>query len=234
MFTKSARFYDALYHFKDYAAASSQLHALVQQHVPNARSLLDVGCGTGKHLEHLQHHYRVVGLDLNPDLLAIAVARCPGVLFHQGDMVDFRLGERFDVVTCLFSAIAYVKSLENMERAVAAMVRHLRPGGLLIVEPWVSPDQYWVGRVTANFVNEPELKIAWMYISEIEGSVSIFDINYMVGTPDGIQHFSERHEMGLFTHEQYAAAFQRAGLAVQFDPEGFFGRGMYLGVYNGS
>src|SRR5574341_2362153 len=101
MYTKSARFYDALYHFKDYTAASKQLHALIQQHSPGAQTLLAVGCGTGKHLECLREHYRVEGLDLNPEMLKVARERCPGVPLHLEDMVDFNINHAFDAVTCL-------------------------------------------------------------------------------------------------------------------------------------
>ncbi|HEX3035124.1 MAG TPA: class I SAM-dependent methyltransferase [Thermodesulfobacteriota bacterium] len=232
MFTKSAKFYDALYNFKDYSAASRQLCALIRQINPSAKTLLDVACGTGKHLECLREYYQVEGLDINPELLEIARRRCPEVPLHEGNMVDFNLGRNFDVVTCLFSSIGYVKTLENLERSVACMTCHLQPGGIVIVEPWFSPETYWVGRVTANFVNEPELKISWMYTSEVEGRVSVLDINYLVGTPQGIEYFVERHEMGLFTHEEYLEAFQKIGLEVYYDSKGLFGRGMYIGVSN--
>jgi SAM-dependent methyltransferase len=229
MFTKSAKFYDALYHFKDYSGASEQLHSLIQRSYPGAKDLLDVGCGTGKHIEHLRHHYRVEGLDLNPDLLEIARQRCPGVPFYEGNMVNFNLEHSFDVVTSLFSSIAYVKTLDNLERTVSCMSHHLRSRGLLIIEPWITPEKYWEGRLTANFVDQENLKIAWMYTSEIEDKVSVFNINYLVGTPEGISHFTECHEMGLFTHEEYVGALEKAGLQVDYDPNGFFGRGMYLG-----
>lgn len=230
MYTQSARFYDALSRFKDYAAASGQLVSLLQQRNPNAETLLDVACGTGKHLENLRDHYQVEGLDLNYEMLEIARRRCPDVAFHQGDMATFNLDRTFDVVTCLFSAIGYVKTVDNLQRAVSKMVRHLRPGGLVVVEPWFTPESYWVDELTANFVDEPELKIAWMYISEVEDRTSVLKIHYLVGTPQGIQGFDERHEMGLFTHEEYLEAFRRAGLEVHYDPEGLFGRGMYLGT----
>lgn len=229
IYTKSARFYDALYHFKDYASACSHLHILIQQRNPDARTLLDVGCGTGKHVEHLRAHYQVEGLDLSEDMLAIAREKCPGISFHQGDMVDFRLDRTFDVVACLFSSIGYVKTVERMEHAIANMARHLRPGGVLVVEPWFSPEQYWVGRITANFVDQPEIKIAWMYTSEVEGKIAIYDINYLVGEPQGVTYFTERHEFGLFTPEEYLTAFQNAGLQVTYNQEGLFGRGIYVG-----
>jgi ubiquinone/menaquinone biosynthesis C-methylase UbiE len=232
VFTKSARFYDALYHFKDYGAAASKLHASIQQRKPDAKTLLDVACGTGKHLEQLQQYYRVEGIDINTEMLDVARQRCPDVPLHLGDMVDFKLEREFDVVACLFSSIGYVKTVENLKRAVASMARHLRPGGLLFMEPWFSPETYWIGRVTANFVDEPELKIAWMYTSDIEGRLSIFNINYLVGTTQGIEHFTELHEMGLFSHEEYTQAFEKAGLSVTHDPRGLFNRGMYIGRAN--
>jgi SAM-dependent methyltransferase len=234
MYTRSAQLYDALYHFKNYYAECEELHSLILQHNPKAKSLIDVACGTGKHLECLRRYYRVEGLDLSRELLDIAHERCPEVELHQDNMLTFSLGHRFDVVTCLFSAIAYVKTKVNLERAVANMARHLRPGGLLFVEPWFSPTNYWIGRITANFVDEPELKVAWMYISEVEDLVSVLDIDYLVGTPQRITRFSERHELGLFTHEEYSEAFHRAGLEVQYDPQGLWGRGMYLGIRGGA
>jgi SAM-dependent methyltransferase len=230
MFAKTAQFYDALYHFKDYVSASRQLDALIRQINPRVKHLLDVGCGTGKHIEYLREYYQAEGLDLSPEMLEIARERFPEVPFHLGDMVDFDLGRAFDVVTCLFGSIGYLKTVESLDRAVARMASHLRPGGILVVEPWLSPENYWVGRLTANVADQPDLKIAWMYISEMEGRLSIFDIHYLVGTPQGISSFVERQEMGLFTHEEYLEAFQKAGLEVSYDPKGLFGYGMYTGV----
>ena len=229
MYTKSAQFYDALYHFKDYGAACRQLHTIIQERNPGAKTLLDVACGTGRHIGQLRDHYHVEGLDLGQEMLSVARERYPDISFHQGDMTDFRLQRAFDVVTCLFSSIGYVKTVERMEGAIANMARHLCPGGLLVVEPYFSPERYWLGKITANFVNEPELKIAWMYISEIEDKTSILDIKYLVGEPHGVSYFTERHEIGLFTDEEYLRAFQRAGLKVSYDAHGLFGRGMYLG-----
>jgi ubiquinone/menaquinone biosynthesis C-methylase UbiE len=75
VFTESARFYDALYGFKGYGAAVTYLRGVLDEAAPQAASLLDVGCGTGRHLQLLRDRYEVEGLDLNPALLDVARER---------------------------------------------------------------------------------------------------------------------------------------------------------------
>ncbi len=229
MFTKSAAFYDAIYHFLDYPGAVRQIHGLVQQRTPGASTLLDVACGTGQHLQYFREDYAVEGLDLDGELLGVAAERCPGVPLHQASMVDFELGRRFDVVTCLFSAIGYVQTVDQMRRAVATMARHLNPGGLLIVEPWFEPERFWTDTITVNHADAPDMRICWMYTSKREGNVSVLDIHYLVGTPEHVEHVVEEHRVGLFTREESTQAMQDAGLTVTYDPQGPFNRGLYVG-----
>lgn len=230
MYERSARIYDAIYVSKDYSSEAARIHALIQEHVPGAAALLDVACGTGRHLEHLAAHYRVEGLDRQPELLEIARERNPDVPLHLGDMIEFDLGRRFDAVTCLFSSIGYVRTVDNLHRAIAAMSRQLVSPGVLIVEPWITPDAWKPEGVHASFVDEPGLKIARINVSETEGSLSVMDMHHLVGTPQRVEYFVERHEMGLFTPEEYARAFEAAELEVLHDPEGLTGRGLFLGI----
>lgn len=230
MFSRSARIYDAIYaSIRDYPKEAAELDRLIQERRPGARTLLDVACGTGAHLEHLPG-YELEGLDLDPEMLAIARERLPAVRFHQGDMADFDLGKRFDAVVCMFSSIGYVKTEERLRTAAAAFGRHLEPGGVLVVEPWLAPDVWQNRHIGSVFVEEPELRIARMNVAERDGDVSIVEFHYLVGAPDGIERFSERHELGLFTVEQYLDAFRFAGLEVEHDSEGPMGRGLYVGT----
>ncbi len=228
---KSARFYDAVYGFKDYASESEQLLGLIESSkLSDGNTLLDVACGTGGHFPYLREHYQIEGLDLDENMLLVARERFPDILFHQGDMVDFDLSGRFDVITCLFSSIGYTKTASRMRQAVQNMADHLLPGGVLIIEPWLSPDQWKPGGLHGLNVVEPDFRITRMNISETRGGLSVVDFHYLVGTPEGIHYFTETHELGLFSTESYLDAFESAGLDVTHDPEGLIGRGLFIGV----
>jgi ubiquinone/menaquinone biosynthesis C-methylase UbiE len=233
MFRKSAKFYDAIYASagKDYAVETQKIHALIEKHKKSSgNTLLEVACGTGMHASHLSKTYQIEGLDLDPEMLAIARQNHPDILFHQADLIDFDLKRQFDVLTCLFSSIGYVKTTARLNQAVQTMTRHLVTGGVLLVEPWFTPEQWHPGKVSGMLVEEPDLKIARMNVSEVDGNLSFFDFHYLVGTPEGINYFTERHELGLFTNNEYLEAFRLAGLEVFHDPEGIYGRGLYIGV----
>jgi SAM-dependent methyltransferase len=229
MFARSVHFYDAVYSFKDYVAEAERVHALIQESVPNASSLLDVACGTGRHLEQFRRWYEVEGVDLDEGSLKIARARLGNVPLHVADMTSFALGRTFDAVTCLFSAVGYVGTTERLAQALARMASHLNPGGLLIVEPWIAPDKWVTGAPHLLTVDQPNLKIARMNVSSRTGRLAVLDFFYLVATPAGVEHFTERHEIALFTDAEYRQGFEDTGLAVEYDEVGLIGRGLYLG-----
>jgi ubiquinone/menaquinone biosynthesis C-methylase UbiE len=230
-YTTSAPYYDTIYRYKNYATEVRTLLRLIEAHMPlSDKTLLDVACGTGGHLFYLTRYFDCTGLDLSTDLLNIARQKLPSIPFYEGDMRTFDLGQTFDVVTCLFSAVAYVRTLDNMRQAVANMARHVAPGGLLMVEPWFHPETYKPDYVSADLVETPEHKLCRMSVSKKEGSLSIIHVNYLIGSGEGVIHFIEPHEMGLFTHEEYMQAFTDAGLHPIWDEKGLIGRGLYMGL----
>lgn len=230
MFAKTALYYDKIYAFKDYKAEAERLMAIFDEHQRSGgKGLLDVACGTARHLEYLKDQYEVEGLDISLELLAIARQRHTGMRFHHADMMAFDLAKTFDIVTCLFSAIGYVKTLEHLSRAVTCMAKHLKAGGLLVIEPWFTPEAWRPGTVHAIFIDEPTLKLARINTSFVTGRLSSFDLHYLIGTPEGIEHLVEHHELGLFTTDEMRAALAAASLEVTFDHQGLMGRGLFIG-----
>lgn len=234
MYDKSAALYDLFYDWKDYRAEAERVRQLVADRNPHARTLLDVACGTGSHLVHFRDWYAVEGVDLNAGMLKVAATRLPGVVLHEADMRDFDIGRRFDVVTCLFSSIGYAESPEGLERAAAAIARHVAPSGVLIVEPWLTPERFdlrSLGRVI--LAERSDLQAVRMNGSRIEGNRSILDFHYLVARPGSVEHLTETHTMGLFTDDEYRSAFEGAGLSVEHDADGLMGRGLWIGRRSG-
>jgi hypothetical protein len=146
----------------------------------------------------------------------------------RADMTDFDLGRSYDVVTCLFSAIGRVMTFERLERAIACMARHVCPGGALIVEPWFTPDQWKPGSLFVHAGEIGTTKVCRMSLSGREGDTSTLLYHYLRGTPENVEHYTERLELALFTRDEMTWAFESAGMAVRYDSEGLMGRGLYL------
>lgn len=232
MFSKSEKYYDEIYGAmgKDYFAEAMKVHQFIQKYKnTKGNTLLDVACGTGAHAGPLSELYKVEGLDLDANMLQVARKKYPKIKFHHGDMTNFNLGRQFDTITCLFSSIGYVKTKTNLRKAIRTMSRHLLPGGVLLVEPWFTPEQWNPGRVFVLRVEKPDLKIIRMSRGGQRGTISSIEFQYLIGTPEGIEHSVEHHKLGLFTHEEYLEAFHSAGLQVVHNKRGLDGRGLYIG-----
>ena len=125
MFAGTERFYDLIYSWKDYPAEVERLDSLIRERKrAPGNGLLDVACGTGRHLELLRERYQVEGLDADPEMLAIAAARLPGVRLHRGDFLDFDLGRRYEVAGRQYILFAIVGGSGFPAGA------HMPPGGV--------------------------------------------------------------------------------------------------------
>jgi len=123
--------YDARY--DERAAAGENVHGeadFVMHHAP--RSVLDAGCGTGRVARELARRgVDVVGVDLDPDMLATARRRSPELQWVQADLAGLDLGRTFDVVVAAGNVmILLTPGTEPL--VLANLARHLPPGGLLI------------------------------------------------------------------------------------------------------
>lgn len=211
-----AEVYDTIYVTgvgKDYRAEAIAIAGLIRRRCPRAASLLDVACGTGLHLSHLRRHFdHVEGLEAAAAMRRRAEARLPGVPIHSGDLRGFAIGRRFDAVTCLFSAIGYVRDETELNAGLAAMAAHLNPGGVLVVEPWFTPEQWRDGSLHHTVAEDGGRTVIRVSHSTRTGRTSVLSMHYLVAEAGvGVRHFTDEHALTLFTEEAYRAAFAGAG-----------------------
>lgn len=233
-FPVSAAWYDALYAWKDYRGEAERITALVRAEVPHARTLLDAACGTGEHLRFLGEAFAGEGFDNQPDLLAAARAKCPGTPLHEADLRDFRIPgpdgapKRFDAITCLFSAIGYLTRPEEITAAFGRMAEHLAPDGILLVEPWFTPDVFRPTRPHMLVHDGEALKVCRMSEARVEDGCSVIDFYYQVAEGNRVFRAEETHRLRLSTVEELLGAFAAAGLDATYLPDGLMpDRGLY-------
>jgi SAM-dependent methyltransferase len=232
LFSESARYYDLIYgEFKDFEKEADEVAGLLRDVAPGVRTLLDLGCGTGRHAAALtrKHGYAVDGLDVEPAFVEIAGERCPRGRFSVEDMAEFNLGRTYDAVICLFSSIGYVKTRDRLVSTVASIRRHLEPGGLALVEPWFTPDAFHPGKVSLTTARGEGVQISRMSWSRVQDGISILDFHYLVGTDAGVRHLQETHELALFTQEEMVEGLRAGGLELEeYRDPGLTDRGLYL------
>lgn len=223
--------YDRIYHDKDYASETRWLAArLSKAGVQSDSRLLEAGCGTGRFLEQLSLFYDVAGFDLNDQALFIARRRLPGIELWHSDMSDFSVETPYDVVTCLFSSIAYLSCIDSLHKTMRCFYKATRPGGHTVVEPWLTPEQCVSGEAAMRTYDGPDMKLVRCVVTKVHGNISHLEFHWMVVQPLlGIRTFVEKHARMLFTHSQMQHAMRCAGFRVEYDETGPEQHGLWIG-----
>lgn len=137
--------YDEVYADKDYASECDVLEEVFGDHAARpVRTVLDLGCGTGRHsLELASRGYLVTGIDRSEAMLARArrsvAERGLGGRFAVGDVRSARVDQRFDAVLMMFAVLGYQLRDADVEASLETVRRHLLPGGVFVFDVWFAP-----------------------------------------------------------------------------------------------
>ena len=123
-----ARYYDAL--MDDPLSNAERVRGYLQRHRPGARSLLELGCGSGSVLARLRDVPSLTGVDRSPQMLAIARAKVPRARLVAADIATFDLHERFDAVICVFDTLNHLVRFEDWRALFERVAAHLYDDGL--------------------------------------------------------------------------------------------------------
>jgi SAM-dependent methyltransferase len=237
-FAQYARYYDLLYRDKDYEAEAGFVAGLISRHAPHAKSLLELGCGSGVHASLLAGRgYSVHGVDRSADMLAKARARLSRIpaevsrrlAFSEGDVRNIRLGQRFDCVISLFHVMSYQTTNADLLAALTTVREHLVPGGAFIFDCWYGP---------AVLAQRPAVRVKRMQdaatsVTRIAEPVlhpndCLVDVAYTVFVrdlaTDAVDTISETHRMRYLFRPEIDLLARDAGMRVEHACEWLTGR----------
>lgn len=148
VFDHYAAYYDLFYQGKEYGPEARYVAARLEESMPRARSILELGCGTAGHaVELIRAGYSVTGVDLSESMLASARAKRQALTQEEqarmelvhGDARSVRLGRTFDAALALFHVMCYQSSNDDLLAAFRTAADHLPRGGIFLFDFWYGP-----------------------------------------------------------------------------------------------
>jgi ubiquinone/menaquinone biosynthesis C-methylase UbiE len=184
---KCAKYYDLIYHDKDYAKECDFLESIFTEFSKKPNSILDIGCGTGGHAIHLaKRGYEVSGIDISKEMIEVAKSKIKQknvkTEFLVSSMQEFNLNKKFDVCISMFSSINYLLSYNDVKKTFTNIRYHLKEEGLFIFDCWnaiavtqsylpvkikaFEDEKYKIIRISETKVNKLKqlCEIKWTYI----------------------------------------------------------------------
>ena len=208
VFGHYARYYDLLYRNKDYAGEAAYVDALIRKHLPDARSVLELGCGTGAHaVELAQLGYMVHGVDASAEMLARAESRWEGLSEELarpqgsvGDLRDVRVEGAFEVVLALFHVISYLPDNEDLQAGFDTAAAHLGQGGLFVFDFWYGPGVLTDPPVhRERDLEDTDIVVHRLAEPELMSDRNLVDVHYRIDVTDKAtgrrEEFEETHRM---------------------------------------
>lgn len=242
VFQHYARYYDLLYKDKDYPAETAYILSLIRKYQPDAKTILDLGCGTGRHASLLaEHDFEVVGVDFSESMISLAQSRkqqlapdaAKRIHFQEGDIRQIDLGRQFDVVLSLFHVFSYLTTNQDLKQGFQSVYKHLRPGGLFLFDFWYGPavleqrPEFRKKELADEVIDVVRIARPVMHLNE-----NVVDVNYELAISDKItgkiEKVQEQHRMRYLFLPEVRLFLLDAGLEL------LFAQGWMTGLQPGS
>ena len=226
VFGNYAHYYDLIYRDKDYEKEANFVHGLIQKYSPNARTILELGCGTGRHAELLASKgYKVLGIDMSREMLESANRRLNNLekkeqrsklSFDQGDIRTYRIDHRFDVVISLFHVMSYQTTNKDLQDVLKTAKVHLKSGGIFIFDCWYGPAVLTDRPVVrVKRLEDDAMQVTRIAEPETHPNENGVDVHYQIFIKNketgAIEEFKETHRMRYLFKPEIDLLFEQAG-----------------------
>jgi len=214
VFDKYSAYYDLLYKDKDYKAEAEYVTNLLG----NSKSVLELGCGTGKHAKLLVNNgFSVYGIDSSETMLE--QAKTIGIDCEIGDARSFRCNKIFGAIISLFHVMSYQNTDKDVLDEFNTASFHLQPGGKFIFDVWYKD---------AVLSQIPEKRVKKLKNDEIEVTrycnpnhikdKNIVEVNYdieILHIETGLtENIKEKHSMRYFSKDEIVNFAVQSGFKI--------------------
>ena len=226
VFGRYSKLYDLLYQDKDYPGETAFISSVLKRHAPQARTVLELGSGTGLHAQLLSEKgFHVTGIERSEGMVQQAVDRlrgASGVEILPCDIREVSLKKKFDAVISLFHVVSYLPEDSDIEKFFKVAAEHTAPGGLLFFDFWYGPAVLSLNPETRvkRFSNS-ELRVTRIAESDLMTDKNWVDVNYtlFIETLEHkkIESLRETHRMRYLFKREIDVWLERFG----FEPLSF-------------
>ena len=223
-FSESSAYYDTIYRKKNYRSEAKFLHSSIQSLSPGTKTVLDVGCGTGRHIYELTRYgYEMTGTDISKEMLGRAIINCSGCtprpVFIRKNAITMNLHRTYDCVLSLFHVTSYMTTNSDIEAFFLSLARHTKPGGLCFFDCWFGPgvindppttkhQTYVGGRVVISRTKR-------VSVDYINNTVTVLHKG-VITTPKGgpVSSYEETHILRYFFYPELDRLFEASGFSL--------------------
>ena len=147
VFDAYSHYYDLLYRDKNYKAETDYICKNINELNPEAKSLLDLGCGTGRHdTEFHKRGFKTTGVELSEKMFRIAEKnkehlsdKGKNLIFINGDIRSLKLRKKYDVIVSLFHVMNYQTKNADLDMTIKTVKKHLNTNGVFMFDFWYGP-----------------------------------------------------------------------------------------------
>lgn len=212
-FEAYSRYYDLLYQDKDYTREVEYAEGLLKTYGRGPRTILELGCGTGRHAAILASKgFEVTGVEVSDDMLQQSLARIANLTMSnvpgsfsacQGDARSVRLGKDFDAVISLFHVVSYQTENEHIKAMLETVSKHLKPGGVFVFDVWYGPAVLTLRPTTrVKRMEDDKVTVLRLAEPELSSQANQVVVNYTVIVTDKstgrVEQFRETHKMRFY------------------------------------
>jgi len=218
-----SKIYDLVYASKPYLSEVEFIFSLSKP-PSEVTSVLDLGCGSGRHLECavelMASEGRTVGVDLSPDMCRLAEDRVPDSTIICSAIQDYSAAAQFDLVYSVFHVINYITAEVEVSHFFTTIARSLKDDGVAIIDFWnraawnLTPPSVRVRKFDDRNGGKLIRCVVPAFIDLQLGLVSLEIDNFVPIGQGEYENISETHVMRAYSALELSLIAEQNGLTV--------------------